>query len=568
MVTFHRVSYRNFLAAGNAMITVPLDAHQTTLVVGKNGAGKSTFTEAIAFALFGRALRDIPKSKLVNSINQRDCYVEVYLSVGRMPYLIKRGLKPSIFEIYANGQLIPLPAAIQDYQTMLETHILGMTFKTFQQVVILGNASYVPFMRLTAGARRELIETLLGIEVFSSMSALTKDDAVRVKNAYEQAVHTQRLLQEQHKMAETFTTQLSAQRDQMRHQLLQSLTVETEQLRSAQERCAEVLTRITQRLPVREQLTTATQKKQEYERVREKIERKLRKLSQEVEFYRDHEHCPTCEQAIDESFRTDKTQELTTQQTQALAAATQCQQLIDKYQDRVAQAVTGEKELSALERERTVLLTKIEVAERTVRDIQTRITQLDVEPSTTPTYDIEQLEQQLEETATQLARLMEEKHLIDAATMLLKDNGIKTRIIGHYLPIINKFINHYLVALDFPIQFTLDAEFTETIRSRYRDDFAYDSFSMGEKRRIDIALLLAWRAVAALKNRVSTNLLIMDEVFDSSLDTAGVEDLTKIFTTMERENIFIISHRGDQLADKFSHTLTFTKEKGFSTFGV
>lgn len=565
MIVFRSVRYANFLAAGNAPIEVPLNTHQSTLIVGRNGAGKSTVTEAITFALFGRPLRSINKPKLVNSINQRDCLVELDFSVGVNAYKIRRGIKPTIFEVYENGRLIPAPASIADYQTILESNILRLSFKTFQQVVILGSTSYVPFMRLTPGARRDIIESFLDIEVFSAMSAMTKEEAVQVKLDLEKCQHTQRLLSEQHKMAQSFTQHIEEQREHALNKAMKALADERALIAELEQDRADHVIELAEYDADKQAYDVAISKEQEYVRTLDAITLRERKLKKERTFYTEHDNCPTCAQSITEDFKATRFDAIDTKELAAAKAHAQCEALIAKYQTRKDAAAARIAEAAIIERKIHAIDAKLPLHKRRVRELEAEceVQRTPVEPA--EHANIDELERQIKEAAAEQEVLSGKRIIIDAASMLLRDNGIKARVVRHYLPIINRTINHYLNALDFPILFELDEEFSETIKSRHRDDFAYDSFSEGEKKRIDLALLLTWRAVARLKNSAATNLLVLDEVFDSSLDVNGVEETTKIINSMEADtNVFVISHRQDQLGDKFPQVITFEKVRGFS----
>lgn len=567
MITFTKVHYQNFLAAGNAPIEIALNDHGSTLIVGRNGAGKSTMSEAICFALFGRPLRNINKPKLVNSINNKDCLVELEFRIGTNSYKIRRGIKPNVFEIYENGNLIPSPASAIDYQTILETNILHLNYKSFMQVVVLGSASYVPFMKLGTGARRQIIEDLLDIEVFSSMNALTKDDLNSLRVEYDRCTQAQKLIGEQRKMAQQFSAHIEEQRLATIEQLQDKIVGEQREIQAIEDAVTKLKEDLKEFDVDKTNHAAALKKQREYEKTLDAIQSRERKIRKEREFYEEHDNCPTCEQSITEEFKTTRFASLTKKEEDATKAVAQCQALIDKYKvqaeasaKRIEQARDIEFKLHGAE-------AKLPLHERRLKELKKALSDAQQPVQTQPTVNVDELDKQLDALETQHAELSKKRLIIDAASMLLRDDGIKTKIVRHYLPIINKQINHYLNALDFPILFTLDEEFNEQIKSRHRDEFAYDSFSEGEKKRIDLALLLTWRAVARLKNSAATNLLILDEVFDSSLDAAGTEEFLKVIGTLEQDktNVFVISHKTDQLVDKFAHTVVFEKTRGFST---
>lgn len=566
MITFQKVSYKNFLASGNSPITIDLNTHQSTLIVGHNGAGKSTMSEAICFALFGRPLRNINKPKLVNSINARECRVELHFKTSSGSYRIVRGIKPNVFEIYENGVLIPAPAAASDYQELLESHILKLNYKSFMQVVVLGSASYVPFMRLTSTSRREIIEDLLDIEVFSTMNALAKEDLATLRNELDKCVQAKGLVGEQVRMAQNFTVHLEEQRQQ---QLVAVNNAINQVTATIAEDTAEIV-ELQETLQTYESYQVAhdeaVAKRSEYERHQFVVKGKIKELTNERKFYADNDNCPKCAQPLTDGHKHERYQTLDSKQQAAEKALAQCEALIQKYTNQIAELDVHLREASDVRqrlhgRQATLLVHKTRLQE-----LLKEQERLQTSPTSAPqTVDIEDLQRQLVDLAKNHDDMSRKRVIMDAATMLLRDNGIKSKVIRHYVPIINRTINAYLTAMDFPIAFTLDDEFQEKIKSRYRDDFAYDSFSEGEKKRIDLALLLTWRAVARMKNSAASNLLILDEVFDSSLDANGTEEFLKIIAGLEKDTrVFVISHKTDQLVDKFAHTITFVKNRGFS----
>lgn len=571
MNIFTRVKYKNFFAAGNAPIEIPLNEHASTLIIGKNGVGKSTAGEAVCFAAFGRPLRNVNKNKLVNSINQRECLVELWFTNGVSNYHIKRGLKPAVFEIYENGRLIPQPADLKDYQTMLETSILHLNYKSFMQVVVLGSASYIPFMRLTGTSRRDIIEDLLDIEVFSSMNALTKEDAQTLRIELDKLSQATTLLSKQREMAETFTVQIEEQRAQTLQTLENSVNTENVARAKLITERSDLMAQVVDHEEQHDRYMAALAKQKEYEKTLDNITRALKKAQKERQFYEQHDTCPTCEQSITSEFKQDRFATLAEKETAATKASAQCEALIQKYETKTDEAreIVAANE-NIFKRIHAIDATLL-VHERRLAELRRQIAEMQKPPVPTPqTVDVAAIDAELHTVQVNHEALSRRRVIVDAANMLLKDNGIKSRVIKHYLPIINKTINHYLNAMDFPILFTLDEEFNESIKSRHRDEFVYELFSEGEKKRIDLALLLTWRAVARMKNSASTNLLILDEVFDSSLDAAGTEEFLKIINALEASttNVFVMSHKGDQLVDKFTNVLTFEKNRGFSELKV
>ena len=562
MIIFEKVRYKNFLATGNLSIELALNENASTLVIGKNGAGKSTMTEALCFALFGRALRNINKPALVNSTNQKDTVVELWFTIDQTKYRIKRGMKPTVFQIYVDDVLLPAPAALADYQTLLETTILKINYKSFMQIVVLGSASFVPFMRLTPASRRDIIEDLLDIEIFSAMSGLTKDEIAEVKSTGDQLTMQRVLLEEQLRMAETFASQLDGERDEKLTALRAAMDTTQTQIDTLREQQSEWTTAREAYTEVSAQHRAATEKHSGYTTTHRAIATQEKKLEKERVFFTTHDECPTCEQSITDNFKQARFQVLAEKEAAAQKALIQCQSLVEKYAALVDTHQLGLDADAELQRQIALVSGQVPIHTQRLRELEEERQATLVPPAAPVDVDAIQAEQQeiLEQHTVVAAR----RSVLDTAMTLLKDSGIKARVIKHYLPIINKHINYYLTAMDFPIHFTLNEEFKETIQSRHRDDFSYESFSEGEKKRIDLALLLTWRSIARLKNSASCNVLVLDEVFDSSLDINGTEEFLKIIHELEHANVFVISHKTDSLVDKFHHVITFEKQRGFS----
>ena len=564
MVIFERIKYSNFLASGQVPIDLPLNAHASTLIVGRNGAGKSTMTEAMCFALFGRALRNVNKPSLVNSINKRDALVELWFHIDQTAYHIRRGIKPNVFEIFLDGTLIPQPAALNDYQTMLETQILGLNYKSFMQIVVLGSSSYVPFMRLTPASRREIIEDLLDIEVFFVMNGIAKDDLARVRASIDVATQERRSLDDQLRMGESFVAQISEDHEARKTAAQSDIDRHTEELATLDTRLEALTNELASYDDADANLKASLAKFHEYQTMLKALKSKHGRIQKDREFYASHDECPTCAQSITDAFKDERYVEFDSKEQGFDTAMTQCQKLIEKYdlqqaedQRIIAEAQEIRREMSSVSASRSHHTRRI--SELTAELVKAPAT---VAPQT---VDLESLREKIESNECAMVTHSGTRVIYEAASALLKDSGIKSRVIQHYLPIINKQINHYLTVMDFPIHFTLDAEFNEHIQSQHRDDFTYENFSEGERKRIDIALLLSWRAVARMKNSASCNMLVMDEVFDSSLDAAGTEEFLKIIHALEQSNVFVISHKTDTMLDKFAHVLTFQKTRGFSS---
>ena len=566
MIQFKKVSYQNFLSSGNTPTVIKLNDQKTTLIVGQNGAGKSTVLDAISFALFGRAHRNINKPQLVNSINGKACKVEVEFTVGKNDYRVVRTIKPSKFEIYANGDLLNQNSHNKEYQKVLENNILKLTHKTFHQVVVLGSSSFTPFMQLGAYQRRDVIEDLLDIGVFSKMNMLLKEKNAVLREKVNQTLHSIEINQTKTEAQKKYIRDLSKINNDVRKEKEESiLKFKNEKLELASE-IAQLSKKNTEVGDViNKKWITARDSIKDLDKAETETLTTIKKLVKDAQFYEKNETCPTCEQDIDDQLKERKLQE-------SKVEATELQSRLTQIKD------NKESATSHLEDCDTQLREVVKWSHQMV-DKQERIERLDV--------DIEQAQWDMEDNSHgDLAEanadydiLTKSYHdLIDTKATLndqyayngvilemLKDTGIKTKIIKQYLPVMNKLINQYLQILDFYVHFDLDESFTETIRSRHRDAFSYDSFSEGEKQRIDLALLFTWRQVAKMKNSIATNLLILDETFDSSLDEAGIENLLKILHTLgDDTNVFVISHKGEVLDGKFENKIEFVKDKNFS----
>lgn len=560
-----RVRYKNFLATGNTPIDIQLDEHRSTLIVGKNGNGKTTIPEAITYALFGRTLRNINKSQIVNSVNNGACLVELWFQKNGVDYYIKRGMKPNILECHKAGQLIPAPSSVIEYQTIIEEDVVGLSFKNFTQIIILGFASYTPFMRMTAGARRELIESLLDIEIFSIMNNLIKDDMSSLKNLIETNSVKITSIREQLILAETFSEQLLNQHRQRITESESKILSLKGQIQTSRNTASQLQEQLSNMSTVQSDFDALRRDIDGYLRMVSRIETEQKRLQKDKMFYATQLSCPTCTMPIEESFRDGKIHDIDVKLQQAEAAITQCQEKISEAEPRQQALELRVQERYRLTAEQQTLQTSMKQLSQQLRDLESLHEKLVNTVPTLPNVDVEQLRTQFVTLDTDRKVLHERKLIVDAAQAIFKDAGIKTRIVNSYLATINRLINQYLVALDFPIQLTLDDEFKEHIHSHHRGEFSYENFSDGEKKRIDIALLLTWREIARLKNSAHANLLILDEVLDSSVDTNGTELLVKLLQQLEKDvHIMVISHKTDILMDKFSHIIQIEKYRGFS----
>ena len=567
MILFKTIRWQNMLSTGNQFTEVALDRSKSTLIVGENGAGKSTILDALSFALYGKPFRNINKPQLVNSMTQKNLVVECEFMVGSKHFCVKRGIKPQIFEIYQNGEMINQNSSARDYQEYLEKSILKLSFKSFGQIVILGSANYLPFMQLPAHARREVIEDLLDIQIFTTMNNLLKEKIATNKAAISDADYQINLIDNKIELTNKHINSLKTNNDHLikqKQELIDELMGEILLTEMA-------LTRENNNLDGRLSLIAdsdkVNSKRTKLIELESQLETKIRSLKKEITFYHDNDSCPTCRQGIDHDFKNETISEREVKQNEVTDALSKIETEINAINDRVNEITEINKEITAINTKISELNSDIRSWNNSIRTIQTEIDGLEKNTAIIDESrdDLDLLNSQLGIQQKHKEDLANERSVIEVAGVLLKDSGIKTRIIKQYVPIMNKLINKYLAAMDFFVQFELDENFNETIRSRYRDDFSYASFSEGEKMRIDLSLMFTWRAIAKLRNSASTNLLIMDEVFDSSLDVGGTEEFLKILEGLTGDtNTFVISHKGDQLYDKFHSVVKFEKHANFS----
>lgn len=567
MIYFRCIRWKNLLSTGNIFTEIPFDKHKNTLIVGENGAGKSTILDALSFGLYGKPFRKVNKNQLINTVNGKGTVVELEFSVGKKQYKIVRGIKPNVFEIYSDDQLIDQNADAKEYQEMLETQILKLNQKSFAQIVILGSASFVPFMQLSAPHRREIVEDLLDIQIFSTMNSILKD-----KISYNRIKATDA----------DYKIQSNADKIEMHKKHIESLKQNNEELvQQKEERIVELNTDITsantQIEKINGELESLSTSIADQDKVRTRLEKikdisrqvdhRLKKIKDDADFFATHNDCPTCRQGIDHDHKANIVEKSSMQIVEIESGKEKITEELDSINSRLSVIADISSTISSKNREVSDLLIQIRTWSSFVIGINKEIESLSKNTKQIDANNAEMssLKLLLKEAIAEKEELSRDKQVYDIAATLLKDTGIKTKIIRQYVPIINKLINKYLASMDFFVSFELNENFEETIKSRFRDEFTYDSFSEGEKTRIDLALLFAWRAVAKLRNSAATNLLIMDEVFDSSLDTQGGEELVKILQALTGDtNTFVISHKTDQLIDRFEHIIKFEKHKNFS----
>ena len=567
MIIFESIKWKNFLSTGDQWTAIDLNESSSTLVVGSNGAGKSTMLDALCFALFGKPFRKITKGQLVNSINEKGTKVEVCFSIGKDDYRVFRGIKPNTFELYKNNKLVDQDAAVRDTQKYLEQNVLKLNFKSFTQVVILGSSTFVPFMQLSAAHRRSVIEDLLDINIFSNMNALLKD---RVRTAATQSKDCTHML----KLAEEKVTsqqKLIGSLQEVNQTRQKEKQDKREDNRLKIEKCkSDIETRKCQLEELEGNLNGVEEHKELLTTLRQSqsdINSELKGAAKELKFFKTHDECPTCSQQIEKEFKnaaiggleqkgkklTKEFKGLTTQIADAVSVIENMEEISRKCHETRSRISGSEREVVRLEMENLAI-------DKELLELQTNTPNMDKERSS-----LVEFQQTLETTKTDCGKISQTLDEYQVVASLLKDSGIKSQIIKKYVPVFNNLINKYLHSMDFFVNFTLDEEFNEVIKSRFRDEFSYSSFSEGEKQKIDLALLFTWREVARMKNSVATNLLILDEVFDSSLDSEGTNELLKILRNLGNDtNVFVISHKGEILVDKFLRTIKFEKVNDFS----
>ena len=565
MIEFKEIRYKNILSTGNAFTVITLNGRKTTLIVGENGAGKSTVLDALSFALYGRPFRKINKPQLMNSINNKDLMVELDFRIGRDEYGIRRGIKPNIFEVYKNGNLLNQDGANRDYQSHLEQNILKLNFKSFGQIVVLGSSTFVPFMQLPAAHRREIIEDLLDIQIFTKMNVLLKERITDNKSQLQNIKYKVDLTSERVASANKHNDSILKMKQADVNKINARIDQLTQENNSLLEQSDEIHKQITSLKESISDEAAIEKKYNELVRLDKNLRSKIKDIANELKFYEENNECPTCKQGIDHDH---KEHTITAKQSR-IAEIEQGLGKMEAEINFVQFQKNGIKEIhdkiNQLGFDMSGKNATYASNERNIISLKADLENIQKETESIDTSTIEALNADLEQYKDQHRELTIDRDTMGVVANLLKDGGIKTQIIRQYVPIINKLINKYLAEMDFFVQFELDEQFNETIRSRFRDEFSYESFSEGEKMRIDLSLLFTWRAVSKLRNSVSTNLLIMDEVFDGSLDATGTEEFMKIINDITgNSNVFVISHKTDQLIDRFDNTLRFEKVKNFS----
>ena len=566
MILFETVRWKNFLSTGNQYTEVDFTKHHTNLIIGTNGAGKSTVLDALTFSLFGKPFRKINKPQLINSTNEKDCKVEVCFSINKTDWKIVRGIKPNVFEIWKNNCLMDQFASAVDQQKWLEQNVIKMNYKSFTQIVILGSSAFVPFMQLSTNNRREVIEDLLDIKIFSTMNSLLKEKLREQKDNVKVLTLKKESLMDKVEMQETFIGEL----ENRGKQSIKDKETHIEKLLNEENELMHDNIHITEEIDDLERVmsvhTGASDTLKKLGNLKGKISNKVSRITKEHKFFTENTVCPTCEQDIEETFRINKITDAQNKSKELQSGYKELEEAINREEERERQFLHLSKEITSLTHGISKNNTKISGCQRQVRDLESEIQKVTDQLANRNIEDekLESFKDNLKTTYDELSQRKGTINYYDFSYSLLRDGGVKSKIIKKYLPLINQQVNRYLQMMDFYINFTLDEEFNETVQSPIHEDFSYASFSEGEKMRIDLALLFTWREVARMKNSVNTNLLIMDEVFDSSLDGFGTDEFMKIIRFVIKDaNIFVISHKAD-LHDKFENVIRFEKVKGFS----
>ena len=569
MIKFEKVRWKNFLSTGNQFTEIDLNRNETTLIIGENGAGKSTVLDALCFALFGKPFRTISKSQLINTVNAMETVVEIEFSIASRNYKVVRSIKPNKFEIWQNDKMLNQEANNRDYQKILEQQILKLNYRSFTQVVILGSSTFIPFMQLKARFRREVVEDLLDIKIFSTMNVLLKQRLKDLVTELQEVEYNHKLCSEKISMQSTHIENIKNNADiiiKEKQNNYDNNSIELDKKvnnkKLLEENQKGLFTSVEDQIKIeskdvklKDLRSTLTEKQKEKDRM--------------IKFLSENEDCPACEQHIDTEFKSQMISTKETEKKEIVDGLTKMEDELNKTKVRLNEISKVTNEIQDNSIQIASLNTSIQELEKYQVKLSEEIKEL--EKSTIDNSDEEQLkilQEEFEGIEKNRKDLKEEKVYKEASKAMLQDTGIKTKIIKQYLPIMNQLINKYLASMEFYVNFSLDENFDETIKSRFRDNFNYASFSEGEKMRIDLALLFTWRAIAKMKNSTNTNLLILDEIFDSSLDSAGTDEFLKILNTLEGENVFVISHKQDVLVDKFKHTLKFEKNKNFSKMVV
>jgi DNA repair exonuclease SbcCD ATPase subunit len=568
MITFKKIRFRNFLSTGNTFTEIDFNSSKTTLIIGSNGSGKSTILDALCFGLFNKAFRKITKGQLVNSTNEKESLVEVEFNANSIDWKIRRGIKPSIFEIYKNGIVMDQLASSNEQQEWLEKNILKMGYKSFTQIVILGSASFIPFMQLSSSNRRDIVEDLLDIKIFSSMNTIVKEKLKTTNDKLKELISEHYVVNEKIRMQKEFIKEI----EKNSKDIINKKEFEIESLQNEVDTLVNKNIDLTKFIednlqPNIDELVNSKKTLKKLNTIKAKLEQKIQNIVEEHKFFEDNTICPTCTQSIDNKFRLDKIEDIQKKSKELNDGYKELENTINVEQERDEKFVTYSTEINKFNNEISNNNVKVSGINRQIKNLRNEVQEIieQIQNRNTENDKLESFKKQLTKLENNRSKLKQLISYYEFAQNLLKDGGVKAKIIKKYLPLMNQQINKYLQMMDLFINFTLDEEFTENIKTPIHEDFSYSSFSEGEKMRINLALLFTWREIAKMKNSVSTNLLILDEVFDSSLDGTGIEYFSKIIRYVITDaNIMVISHKTDEMIDLFDRTIRFEKVKGFS----
>jgi DNA repair exonuclease SbcCD ATPase subunit len=564
-ILFKQLKYKNILSTGNSFTVIPLNDKPSTLISGSNGAGKSTLLDAITFALYGKPFRKINKGQLINSINQKDLVVEVTFQIGPNNYQIRRGIKPNFLEIWKNGTLVNQDAASRDYQTYLEKNILNLNYKSFNQIVVLGSATYVPFMELPAHARREIIEDLLDIQVFSTMNNLLKEKVSNNKVDINDNNYQKDLIESKLDSAKDHNASIRKIREDEVEKVKEKMSEHIAKVESENEKIDKLQTQIEDLVKTIQDKESVKKKNQKAITLIQQMQMHMNSYMKELAFYHDNDNCPTCKQGIDHGFKENVVSDKGKKVAELEAGIEECQSKAEEYTTRLNEISDTETEISSVNLQIGDHRATIKVSKNALISYKKELDRAEEQVEAVDMSKLNELSDSLTVINEEQTDLFSHKEVLSVVSQMLKDGGIKSKIIRQYVPIMNKLINKYLSAFDLFVDFQIDENFNEVIKSRFRDTFSYASFSEGEKLRITLSIMLAWRTVAKMRNSVSTNLLVLDETLDGAMDGSGVENLIETLHSVNTDdNIFVISHRGDQFGDKFESHLKFTKVKNYS----
>lgn len=564
-IHFKTIRYKNILSTGNTFTTINLDKESTTLISGTNGAGKSTLLDAIVFGLYGKPFRKINKPQLINTINNKDMLIEIEFNAAGSEYFIRRGMKPNVFEIFKNGELLNQDAASRDYQAYLEETILGINYKSFNQIVVLGSATYVPFMELPAHERRAIIEDLLDIQVFSTMNLLAKDKITENKTELNNNSYQLDLIKSKIDSAQEHNDSIRKIREIEVNKIRDKMKEHLGLIEQKQEVIADIEEEITKLISMISDKKTIKGKFDKANIIRQEFETNRKTFEKDLNFYHDNDNCPVCKQGIDHKFKEAVIQEKNQVKQEIEKGLKDIGKKIAEYQKRLDEISKIEDQIQEKNINIGEVRAEIKMSKNALISCKKELEDAEKEVIDIDTSKLKLLQEEYDEIQKRRADLLDQQNVLNVVNTILKDGGIKARIISQYIPVMNKLINKYLAAFDLFVDFQLDENFNESIKSRFRDAFSYASFSEGEKLRITLSIMLSWRSVAKLRNSVSTNLLILDETLDGALDSTGIENLIETLHNLNNnDNIFVISHRGDQFTEKFQAHIKFNKVKNFS----